>query len=97
VEVKNQKRPDISSALSKFHDVSDLVSKNPTAIPGMGDYRMGQYIIYTRKGNLGFNDALFSVGKDGNLLLEGKEYRVDGVPVQIRERPLVPQDQTGGR
>jgi len=97
VEVKNQKSPDIGSALSKFHDISDLVSKNPTAIPGMGDYRMGQYVIYTREGNLGFNDALFTVGKDGNLLFEGKEYRVDSVPVQVRERPLIPQDQTGGR
>jgi len=43
------------------------------------------------------DSGLFTVGKDGNLLFEGKEYRVDSVPVQVRERPLIPQDQTGGR
>lgn len=93
-EVKNQKTPDIGHILQKFEAVAQSIKDGE----GLKKNAIGEFDIYVRKGYSSFSDRSYSVDANGQLMRANASGKlepvvIDGVPVRVKERDFVPQEQ----
>jgi hypothetical protein len=82
-EVKNQNVPDISGAVAKFEAIAPLAENAKLPI--------GRFDIFIPTRYTRFDDALFGISKRGLLTYEGSLYKIQGRPINVIKRDLVPQ------